>query len=361
MLTGHGGNIFKTANMLGCQPSDIIDMSSNVNPIGPMPGLLEFIKSEIDSIICLPEVDAAKARTGFAKRNEIPDASVIAGNGTTEFIYSIPRVLKIKKALILGPTYSDYADACIINKVPYQYLTAVESDDFKHDLSLVNNAVNDFDAVFICNPNNPTGNLIQGEALEEICRCHPDKLFIIDESYLQFVNSAENESMVKKDLANLLILNSMSKIFRIPGLRIGFMVASTGIIEKFRLAAMPWTMNTLAQAAVIYLMERKDDVDLFIDQTRAFICSEKEKFINEFKGISKIKFFPGHATFILAKLYGGLRAESLCRYLLHERILIRNCANFVGLSDQFIRFSLQTGSKNDKFAKKLKDLLKDLI
>ena len=360
MLTGHGGNIFKTANMLGCKPSDIIDMSSNVNPMGPMPGLVAFIKETVDSICCLPEVDAAKARIAFAEKNGISEQLVIAGNGTTEFIYSIPRVLKIKKALILGPTYADYADACIMNNIPHQYLTAAETDDFKHDINSINDAVNDFDAVFICNPNNPTGNLLPAVELEEICRYNPDKLFIIDESYLQFVNSANNDSMITRGIDNIIVLNSMSKIFRIPGLRIGFMMSSDGIIEKFRLAAMPWTMNVLAQAAVIYLMEQKDEVDLFIDQTRAFIHIEKNNFLKKFKEIDKIKLFPGQATFILAKLYGRLRADLICKHLLHERILIRNCANFVGLSDQFIRFSLQTGSVNDNFAKKLTAIIKKL-
>ena len=357
MLTGHGGNIFKTANMLGCKLSDITDMSSNVNPIGPLPGLLEFIKEKVDSICCLPEVDAAKARFAFAKRNKIPDASVIAGNGTTEFIYSIPRVLKIKKALILGPTYADYADSCIINNIDHQYLTAVETDDFKHSIDSINSTVKNFDAVFICNPNNPTGTIIPAVELEEICRSHPDKLFIIDESYLQFVTSADNESMVNRGLDNIIVLNSMSKIFKIPGLRIGFMISSAGIIEKIRLASMPWTMNVLAQAAVIYLMEQKDEVDLFINQTRAFIYKEKKKFLTKFKELDRIKFFPGKATFILAKLYGGLKADLICERLLQERILVRNCANFAGLSDQFIRFSLQTSAVNDIFSDKLEELI----
>ena len=360
MLTGHGGNIFKTANMLGCKPSDITDMSSNVNPIGPMPGLLEFIKKKVNSICCLPEVDAAKARIAFAERNDISDALVIAGNGTTEFIYSIPRVLKIKKALILGPTYADYADACIMNNIYYQYLTAVETDDFKHSANLINSAVKDFDAVFICNPNNPTGTLLPAVELEKICRTYPDKLFIIDESYLQFINSADNETMANRGIDNIIVLNSMSKIFRIPGLRIGFMISSADITEKIRRAAMPWTMNVLAQAAVIYLMEQKDEVDLFIDQTRTFIHTEQKKFLTKFKKLDRIKFFPGKATFILAKLYGGLKADLICERLLQERILIRNCANFAGLSDQFIRFSLQTSAVNDDFTKKFAELIRKL-
>ncbi len=358
MLTGHGGNIFKTAHMLGCRPSDIIDMSSNVNPLGPPQGLTEFIKERVDSIYCLPEVDAAEAGIAFAERNQISEKQVVAGNGSTEFIYSIPRVLKIKKALILGPTYADYADACTMNKTAYEYYTAKESNNFEHNTTLLNDHLDGFDAVFICNPNNPTGNLIPADNLEHICRSNPGTLFIIDESYLQFVNSAAEKSMVNRGIKNIIVLNSMSKIFRIPGLRIGFMISSAAIIEKFRMAAMPWTMNSLAQAAVVHLMEKKDEVGLFIDQTRAFIHTEKKKFLAIFKAIAGIKLFPGQATFILAKLEGRLKAGSACESLLQNKILIRNCANFVGLSDQFIRFSLQTGEANKKFAAKLASIIK---
>jgi len=112
MIIGHGGNIYQIASKLGCAPSEIIDMSSNLNPVGTMPGLINFLRDSLTEITTLPEADSAGAVTAFADRCSVDSELVIAGNGTTQFIYSIPIALGTKKALILGPTYADYADAC---------------------------------------------------------------------------------------------------------------------------------------------------------------------------------------------------------------------------------------------------------
>ncbi|MBA3035511.1 MAG: aminotransferase class I/II-fold pyridoxal phosphate-dependent enzyme, partial [Desulfobacterium sp.] len=137
MITGHGGNIYKLAAQLGCNPSEIIDMSSNVNPLGPPSGFIAFLKKNINSITSLPEVDSAEAIIAFSKYYNISKSSVLAGNGTTQFIYSIPRALCSKKVLILGPTYSDYEDSCIMNKVKYEYIIAKESSSFLPDVDII--------------------------------------------------------------------------------------------------------------------------------------------------------------------------------------------------------------------------------
>ncbi len=134
MITGHGGNIYEVARSIGCKPFEIIDMSSNVNPLGPPSGLTEHLKENIDSITALPEVDAKDIKNKFAHRYDIDSECVMSGNGTTQFIYAIPQVLGTRKALILGPTYSDYADACIMQNVYLDYFIAKESLFFQPDI-----------------------------------------------------------------------------------------------------------------------------------------------------------------------------------------------------------------------------------
>jgi threonine-phosphate decarboxylase len=250
MLIGHGGNIYKLAETLGCPVSEIIDMSSNVNPLPPLPDLLDHLKNSIHTIKALPEVDAKSITDAFAERYDIDADQVIAGNGTTQFIYAIPQVLSTKRAFIIGPTYSDYADACKIHGARYDYLITEESASFSPDIDVVIERSKEYDTVFICNPNNPTGVLIDIADLHRLCRTHPKVWFVIDESYLPFVNDYVQHSMIRFDLPNVLILNSMSKIFRIPGLRIGFLISSLNIINKFKPFLLPWTVNSLAQAAV---------------------------------------------------------------------------------------------------------------
>ena len=357
MLNGHGGNIYALAQRLECAPSDIIDMSSNVNPLDPLPGLVEFIINNISAITALPQVDAKSAVQAFSARYNINPEHVIAGNGTTQFIYAIPQVLETKRALILGPTYADYADACSMHNVRYDYMMAEEPFDFKLDVDAVIEQIKDHDTVFICNPNNPTGTLMLKADLERLCRFHPDTRFVIDESYLPFVYDSDQLSMLPCRLPNVLVLNSMSKIFRIPGLRIGFLIASGQNIEKFRPFQLPWNVNSVAQTAVDYLMKHTDETDAFIDKTLLFLEDERKYMADALENVDGIKLFPSKTSFLLAKLDEKITADMLCDHLAVDRILIRNCSNFRGLSEHFIRISLKTTDINRMLADRIINFL----
>ncbi|MEA1948589.1 MAG: aminotransferase class I/II-fold pyridoxal phosphate-dependent enzyme, partial [Thermodesulfobacteriota bacterium] len=243
MLKGHGGNIYDLAQRLGCHPSEIVDMSSNMNPLGPPADLVTLLQENIKTIATLPEVDANRTVNVFSGRYDIDPEQVIAGNGTTQFIYSIPRILETKRALIFGPTYADYADACAMHNIGYDYSTARESVAFEHDIKAAAQQVLGYDTVFICNPNNPTGNIIPAADLEQLCKSHADVNFVIDESYLMFVDGSNTQSMIRSTLPNVMVLNSMSKFFTIPGLRIGFLISSPVIIKKFKTYLLPWSVN----------------------------------------------------------------------------------------------------------------------
>lgn len=358
MIKGHGGNIFTTACELGCNPADIHDMSSNVNPLGPPAGLLVFLRENLQAISALPEADAATALKAFARFHDLDPAHVIPGNGTTELIYSLPQVLQSRKVLILAPTYADYADACRMYKVDHDFFMVAEDRSFQPDIAALESRLKDFDTVFICNPNNPTGALIPVAELEQLCRNWPEKFFVIDESYLHFVDEDEKKSMLSRGLKNVIVLNSMSKIFRVPGLRIGFLVADPEIITKFDHYARPWSVNIMAQQAVVYLMENKTEIQNFIAETRAFIATEKNNFLKNFSAVPEISFFPSQTSFLLARLAPAYRASEVCDHLLKSRILIRNCANFQGLSESFIRIAFKTSEINALLAEQLRAFLK---
>lgn len=353
MIKGHGGNIRETAERYGRDPSQIVDMSSNVNPLGPPEGLTEYLKKKITAISSLPESDAGGIARAFAKRYGLSPERVLAGNGTTQFIYSIPEVLKIRNALIFGPTYSDYADACNMRGAGVTYAMAKESEGFVHDLELAENRIAVSDAVFICNPNNPTGTLVSGDRIRELYRKHPDVFFIVDESYLPFVRGGESESLIHEEAENVLILNSMSKIFRIPGLRIGFVVASERIIREFYRCYLPWSVNSLAQAAVEFLMEKREQTDQFIRDSQSYLKKEREGFEKAMAECKTIKVFKSKTSFVLSKLETEVTAGEMFEQMAKASFLIRNCANFKGLSDEYIRISLKTSELNRRAARKL--------
>jgi threonine-phosphate decarboxylase len=352
MINGHGGNIFDKAKDLGCDPMDILDMSSNVNPLGPLPGLMIHLHENLERIIALPEAGAGSIIQAFSSRHDIDPKNVLAGNGTTQLIYTLPIALKIRQALILGPTYSDYADACRMHGVDFRFAIANKTTSFRHTLDTMD--IEPSDAVFICNPNNPTGTLIPPETIESLCRRYPHIRFIIDESYLPFVPEGEAKSLIGSTLPNIIVLNSMSKIFRIPGLRIGFVATHPDIIAKISPYMLPWSVNTLAQAAVNYLMTQKQDVAEFIETTRTYLAGERQFVMTGLETAPGIQLFPSTTSFILAKL-DRLTAEAVSRHLLSFRILIRDCGNFQGLSSQFIRISLKTRDINQILTARLSE------
>ncbi|MBA3037070.1 MAG: aminotransferase class I/II-fold pyridoxal phosphate-dependent enzyme [Desulfobacterium sp.] len=214
-----------------------------------------------------------------------------------------------------------------------------------------------FDTIFICNPNNPTGVLINRSDLASLITSYPGKNFIVDESYMPFSKNRKSESLLDLGAENVIILNSMSKIFRIPGLRTGFLIASKTNIKKFLPYTMPWSVNSIAQSAVGYLMNPKNGAEAFIEKTVDFIEKEKDRFIKHFKDISEIKLYPSTTSFILIKLAKNLSAKDICQQMSLDKILIRNCSNFKGLSDKFVRISMKTNDLNLLAAKKLSDII----
>ena len=359
MLSGHGGNIYEMARRLGCAPSELSDMSNNINPLGPPPGMLNFLQDNIEATTRLPEVDNKEIIKNFAERFAMDPEGILAGNGTTQFIYLIPRVLETKRALVLGPTYADYADACSMHNVGPTVFITEESDNFQPDISKLTKTIDGKDTVFICNPNNPTGSLVPKNELQWLCKSHPDTTFIVDESYLPFVNRSEKESMLNSGFANVMVLISISKICKIPGLRIGFIAAGAETIKKFRRYLLPWTVNSLAQAAVRYLASEEANIGMFIKKSKLFFEGQRKAFYEKFEHIPEIKLLPSTTPFVLIKLPDFLSAGNVCAQLAQDKILVRDCSNFHGLSDQFIRISLKTQEENRTLAEKLRLLIQN--
>lgn len=357
MIHGHGGNKQQLADRIGCSPEDIIDMSANLNPLGPPKRIHTFIRENIHLIHALPEPDAAGMSKVFADYYGIDPGCVIAGNGTTFFIYTLPLALGAKKVLILGPTYADYEDACAAHDVKISHCVATAENNFVPDLDQLSAKAEQADLVFICNPNNPTGALIDKQDLETLIRQHTNTCFVVDESYLPFVPDSENISLVNQThLPNLAVLSSMSKIFRIPGLRTGFLTGAKPLIRNVMSHYQPWSVNALAQAVIKDIYDHPGDILPFYRQTRKFIVKERNNFVQALAETDGIRLFDAPVYFVLAQL-DKRSASQLCRRVGDDRFLIRDCSNFKGLSDRFVRFSLKTNEINMALTQSIKRAL----
>ena len=346
MIQGHGGNIFAVAQQVGCRPEEITDMSSNINPLGSLPGLIEHLKERLDRIRVLPEVDGRAAIQAIAALLGVAAERVLAGGGTTQFIYTACAALASRRVLIVGPTYADYTDGCRVHDIEPDFFLAGPTDGFAPNLERLEAALAGYDTVFVCNPNNPTGQLIPHAGLLHLCRTHPEVRFIIDESYLPFVPADRNHSMSASGLDNVVALWSVSKIFGMPGLRAGFLVANPPVVDRFRRYMQPWCVNSLAQEAVCFLGANREAVARFINDTRIFLDREGNLLRQRLHGGS-LTLYPSTTSYFLLGLPEGRTATGVCRALAEHRFLIRNCANFHGLDEGYIRIALKDAATNE--------------
>lgn len=352
MLEGHGGNVFALAERLGCRPEEIVDMSSNINPLGALPGLIDHLRDRMDRIRVLPEVDGRAAIRALAGLLGVEPERVLAGCGTTQFIYTACAALASRRVLIVGPTYADYADGCRVHGIEPDFFLTGPAEEFAPDPERLAAALAGCDTVFLCNPNNPTGRLMAHADLVELCRSYPRVRFIIDESYLPFAPADQARGMAGCGLDNVLVLWSVSKIFGMPGLRAGFLVATPAVIDRFRHWMQPWCLNSLAQEAVCFLGANRPAVAAFIDRTRAYLAEEGDGFRLRLRS-DRLRLFPSVTSYVLIGLPADRRATEVCTLLGDQRLLIRNCANFHGLDEGYVRIALKDAASNHLVARHL--------
>nr|WP_321466131.1 aminotransferase class I/II-fold pyridoxal phosphate-dependent enzyme [uncultured Desulfobulbus sp.] len=352
MIEGHGGNVFALAKELGCTAEEITDMSSNINPLGTMPGLIDHLREHLERIRVLPEVDGRAAIEAASSLLDVAPERILAGGGTTQFIYTACAALEAKKVLIVGPTYADYTDGCRVHGITPDFFLTRPEDGFLPQMDALDRTLSQVDTVFLCNPDNPTGQIIDHQDLLQLCNAHPQVRFVIDESYLPFAPALQTQSMTGCGLENVIVLWSVSKIFGMPGLRAGFLVADQTVVNNFGRFMQPWCVNSLAQEALIFLGNHLAEVAAFIEKTRDYLDRESALF-HERLSSARLRIFPSVASYFLLRLEAHTTASTVCAQLGRERFLIRNCANFHGLDEQYIRIALKDAATNEAVCRHL--------
>ncbi|RKX59300.1 MAG: hypothetical protein DRP37_06765 [Thermodesulfobacteriota bacterium] len=356
MIHGHGGDIYSLARELGRSPGSILDFSSNVSPL-PLPkGLRELLILHLDEICCLPEVDSLELREALAERYWLSSGQFLVGGGTTEWIYGLPNILKPDKVVIPLPTYSDYADAAKSASCRIETLGPWPNAEPKANaeiLESLSQAAKGRSLVYICNPNNPTGRFISTKELRQIISLRKEATWVVDESYAPFVGTDLVSSLILEEFPpNLVVLRSFSKIYRIPGLRLGYAVGASDFIEVLAYGARPWAVSRLAQIAGKYLVDQID----YEQEVRDYCKKEKARILPNFAEFSLLKPMDGVTHFMLFRVLAPWTADYVTKNLRKNGILIRDCKNFVGIEDEYIRISLRSGSENDFLINSLKEL-----
>lgn len=348
----HGGNIIAVASELGCPVDALLDMSSNLMPLPMVAGLRETITQRLDEIAYLPETESETLRDLFAARHHRAGNEVLVGNGTTDFIFATPALAGLKQAIIVNPTYNDYRLACNWAGLPVKDFPLSAADDFHLDLARLTETLTGNELIFICNPNNPSGGLIDSAELHAHIRSRPESLFLVDESYLQFTR--EPSLLDLEPLSNLLILTSYSKIFGIPGLRLGFLTGTPDRLTAISARNKPWGVNRIAQMAGEYLVSHGND---HVEAVLHYTEEHRPAFVAALSALPGVEVVDGVCNFILCRLTGTMRAGELREKMLAHRIIIRDCANFTGLDDRYFRVSLKDPDGNHRCLKALQKIL----
>ena len=339
MIEGHGDELYKYGKKI------VSNFSSNVYNRIDHSGLYQRLNERLSTICSYPEPMPYSLESEIARRYSLTPRQVCVTNGATEAIYLIAQVFQGRISAVLGPTFSEYADACRVHRhkvKPFYSLDALPEDA---------------ELVWICNPNNPTGEVRNKEDLKALVDSHPDKLFIFDQSYEYFTLKSLLGIKEAASFPNVILLHSMTKQYAIPGLRVGYFTASEGLTDDVRCRRMPWSVNSLAIEAAKYLLEEGDGISADIPQ----LLAERERLTNLLLATGMLEIWPTDTHYMLIKLRMG-KAAALKDFLaVNHGILIREASNFEGLDERFFRIATQTPEENDKLVKAISEWMEQIM
>lgn len=353
----HGGTIYTIARRMGIDPSDLLDFSASINPLGFSPRVKKALRSHDSAILHYPDQEAHDFVQELARYHCIPAENILAGNGSSELIFMLPKVLKMSRTLLVVPTFSEYESSIRQAGGKVCYYRTTEKKGFSiQPRKLLRELRQGYDALYICNPNNPTGVLTPKEVLKDIVLAarKQSAVVIIDETFIDF-NENQSLKYLTQKIENLYILRSMTKFFALPGLRAGYLISSAENIKKMREQQEPWTMNALAQYAGIESLRDRG----YISRTGNYVKRARQELIAGLADIACLKVFDSGANYLLVKLHASapMRVAGLYEKLLQKKIIIRQCNTFQGMGDSYFRIAVKKKSENKRMIGQLKKIL----
>lgn len=336
----HGGDIYRSQIAL--------DFSVNVNPLGAPPEVLRDIKENVSKIESYPDVECETLKKYLSEYEQVPYEWVICGNGAAELFYASVLALKPKKALLCTPGFAEYERCLSMVKAKITYYECRKEHEFRIQPDILDALDPKLNMIFLCNPNNPTGQMIDEDLLEQIIeKCKEQKITIVmDECFIDFVDQA-NEYSVKKKVEtydHIILVKTLTKIFAMPGLRVGYVICSNlKLLEKMKNVMQPWNVSVLAQiGAVSALRHHKKNLSGLHDLIR----NERYYLSWSLKQLG-YEVFESKVNYILFHDPNEALEEDLYEEALKDGILIRDCSNFKGLQKGYYRIAVR-GEREDR-------------
>lgn len=347
----HGSDLEKIEAVYHIKKEEITSFSANVNPLGISPLLRTKLAENIDCITSYPDRNYTDLKKAIAAYTLCRPEHILVGNGTTELISLFIDIVSPKKAVILGPTYSEYERSVSLCGGRTTYYPLQEADDFRLDIKDFTKALTaDTDLLIICSPNNPTGTAIRRSDMRRILDvCKEKAIFVmVDETYIEFSDDVEEFTAIPLTdyYNNLFVLRSTSKFFACPGLRLGYAVTGNrDMFSDVNRKKNPWMIHSLAALAGQYMFRDEE----YICATRSLISAERKRLFEMYSKSPRFKPYKPEGNFMLMRIEDeGTNAHALFEKAIKEKMMIRDCSSFPFLSDRYIRICFMNPADNDR-------------
>ncbi len=346
-MTGHGGNIYKASAETGIPLSGILDFSASINPLGVPDSVAAVIRGSIPLLAHYPEPFAEGLASRLGEHLGVDPGTILCGNGSTELIYLAVRALAPRRMLIPAPTFAEYERAGrLLRGLSFVHYPLSRENGFAIEIEKFIAHMAGCDMAFLCNPNNPTGRLLDRDAVLAVADAagRLGCCLVVDEAFIDFAPGQSVVHDVSKK-SQLIVLRSLTKYYALPGLRVGYAVLPPVLKPLLMAHKEPWTVNSLALQAGIAAL---DDAD-YRQKTR-IVMAEWKTDLEQGLDSLKIDRVPSAANFCLIRMENATEVASSLR---KRGILVRECSNFPGLDGTDIRIAVRSREENEVLVKEL--------
>lgn len=330
-----GKTIEDVAKEYGFIPEDILKLGSNENPLGPSPKAVKAVRYNASTIGVYPPKGAKELRHELAKYIGYPADQIVVGNGMDDVLNLLTRLFveKNDEVIISIPTFQYYEIFTLVCGGISIFVP--RNPNFDVDVDKLLGAVSEkTKIIFICSPNNPTGNLMKESDLRQLLDS-TESMVILDEAYVEFADFSMVELV--REYENFIVTRTMSKAFGLAGLRIGYAVAPQEISKEYIKIVPVFSVNRIGISAGVAALRDKEH----LRQTIKTIRSGRPFLQNNIP----FKTYPSQANFVLVDV-SPFTAEEICKSLLRKGIIVRDCSSFEGAGDSLVRVSVGTKEQN---------------
>ena len=345
----HGGDWAGYRAEFGC---DALDFSANVSPLGLPAGVAAAITNALPTADRYPDPLCRELRAALAGAEGVPADWILCGNGAADLIFRLALAVRPRRALLPAPTFAEYAAALQTVGCAVQRVFLREENEFAVTEEFIDAVTPETDIVFLCQPNNPTGQVTPPARVERLVRrcAECGAVLVVDECFLDFLpdRDAWTAKQLLRDAPQLVILKAFTKLYAMAGVRLGYaLCGDAALLEKMRGAGQPWAVSSLAQAAGLAALQET----AYAGAVRALIAEQRPRMAAGLRALG-LRVMDGQANYLLFRATPDF-GEKLRR----RGAVVRSCANYPGLDAAWYRTAVRTAEENTRLLQIMGEIL----